>query len=296
MQPLVRAELVLGFDRIVRELVDQVDFEAPVVQKEVKAAIARLLLHLAQDRAAGLILDPCPATEGVGALERDERSQVQVRFAVKLEGLSKPAVGKLGLVVEDPFRAGDRIAPDQRWFWLGLDLRVGLFRRCGVRGGRKRIVEGEPGEQSLVTGLGRSSGVGFAFPFLLGLAEFVVAVLQCLFGVAKAEVGLDESHRLFGRGRRQTRRWIVGADAVQSFFRHVVEEGIQPVEFPGRQRVEFVVVALGAPHRHAEPDRAQRAHPVHHVFVEILVRVGAAFVVGHVVPDEPGGDALVKAS
>src|SRR2546426_11669861 len=97
MPPLVRSELVLGFDfdGIVRELVNQVDFEASVAHKEVEAAIARFLLDLAQHRAFGLCLDPRSVAEGVGALERDELAQVNVRFAVEPEGRSEERrVGK----------------------------------------------------------------------------------------------------------------------------------------------------------------------------------------------------------
>ena len=135
VQPPVRSELVLGFDfeGIVRELVNQVDFEVSVAHKEVEAAVARFLLDLAQNRAVGLDLNPRSVAEGVGALERDERAQVNVRFAVKLEGLAEPAIGILRLVVTNKFRTVDGCVLDDRLFWLGLGLRAGLLRRRGLR-------------------------------------------------------------------------------------------------------------------------------------------------------------------
>src|SRR5438105_14701908 len=121
MQPLVRSELVLGFDSdgIVRELVNQVDFEVSVAHKAVEAAVARFLLDLAQNRAVGLDLNPRSVAEGVGALERDERAQVNVRFAVKLAGLAEPAIGILRLVDTNKFPPADACGLDDRLFWLG---------------------------------------------------------------------------------------------------------------------------------------------------------------------------------
>ena len=100
-------------------------------------------------------------------------------------------------------------------------------------------------------------------------------------------------HCLFGRRRREARGRIVRTNAVQSFLRDVVEERIEFVEFLRQQGIEFVVVAFGTTDRHAQPHRAQRIDPVHHVFIEILVGIRAAFVGGHVVANEPGGDALL---
>ena len=72
-----------------------------------------------------------------------------------------------------------------------------------------------------------------------------------------------------------------------------MEERVELVEFLRQKRIEFVVVTLGATDRDAQPDRAQRVDTIHDVLVDILVRVGAALVVGHVVADEPGGEALL---
>jgi len=71
-----------------------------------------------------------------------------------------------------------------------------------------------------------------------------------------------------------------------------VEERVKLVEFLRQKRIEFVIVTLGATDRHAQPDRAQGVDTIHDVLVDILVRVGAALVGGHVVADETGGDAL----
>ena len=53
-----------------------------------------------------------------------------------------------------------------------------------------------------------------------------------------------------------------------------------------------MVVALGATDGEPEPDGADGVHAVDDILVEILVGIGAALVVGHVVPHEAGRDPL----
>ena len=135
-------------------------------------------------------------------------------------------------------------------------------------------------------------GIDFEFPFLLRLAEFVGTIQQRLLRIFHPEVGFHELQRLLGRRHRQARRRIVRADAIQALFRHVVKERVHPVKFLRRQWIILVVVTFRATHRQAQPHGADRGHAIRDVFVEILVGVRAAFVVGHVVANKTGRDAL----
>src|SRR5206468_4410527 len=116
-----------------------------VVREEVEAAIARFLLDLAQDRAVGLNPDPRCEAESVRALERDQRAQVNVRFTVKLERLSNPAIDKFRFVVSNEFRTVGRFTLNWRRFWLGPDLQIDFLTRWRIRRGTNRIVESEQG-------------------------------------------------------------------------------------------------------------------------------------------------------
>ena len=59
---------------------------------------------------------------------------------------------------------------------------------------------------------------------------------------------------------------------------HVGEEGGEAVELAGRERVELVVVALGAAHGRAQPDRRDVAHPVGGVLGHVLLGLAAALL------------------
>ena len=53
-----------------------------------------------------------------------------------------------------------------------------------------------------------------------------------------------------------------------------------------------MVVTFSAADGQSQPDRTERVHTVDHVFVQVLVRVRAAFIVRHIIADKTGGDAL----
>ena len=73
----------------------------------------------------------------------------------------------------------------------------------------------------------------------------------------------------------------------------VVQEGEHPVVLFLRERVELVVVALGALDRQAEDALADGVHAVEHRLHAELLGVDAAFLVDHRVAQEAGGDELV---
>ena len=184
-------------------------------------------------------------------------------FAIELEGLAQAGIGKLGGIGAFPHEGriqntieipADRHAIRRRRHWRPL--------------------------------------AQFAFPLFLGFTQFVGPVLQGFLGVFEGEIGLHELRSLLGRRHRQTRRRVVGADAVEPLFGHVVEKGVKLVELLGTDGVVLVVVAFGATHGQSHEGRPQRVDPIHHVFVEVFVGIGSALVVGHVVAHEAGGHPL----
>ena len=63
---------------------------------------------------------------------------------------------------------------------------------------------------------------------------------------------------------------------------HVGEEGLQGVEVSGLDRVELMVMALGAAEGAAQPSIGDRAHAFGAVFRKVFLRLGAAFAGHHV--------------
>ena len=70
----------------------------------------------------------------------------------------------------------------------------------------------------------------------------------------------------------------------------VVEEGEQPIILLLRERVELVVVALGALDGQAQDALADGVHAVEHGLHAELLGIDAAFLVDHRVAQEAGGD------
>ena len=93
--------------------------------------------------------------------------------------------------------------------------------------------------------------------------------------------------------RVQVRAKLSLQRSVYAAFLEVVEESEQLVELPLRNGIVLVVVALGAAYRQAEPDRAERAGPVHGLFKRILGGVHAALSIAQGVAVEASGDALL---
>ena len=98
--------LCLHLDRVVRIRVHQVHLEPAVVRVEIEATIARAFFHFAEDRATGIELHPGAVAEGVCSVKRDKRAEVQMHFAVELEGFSETTVGEFRFVVADKFGGG----------------------------------------------------------------------------------------------------------------------------------------------------------------------------------------------
>ena len=74
----------------------------------------------------------------------------------------------------------------------------------------------------------------------------------------------------------------------------VVQEGEELVILALQNGIVFVVVALTAVDREAEPRFADGVHAVNHRFGAELLGLDAAFLVKHRVAHEAGGDALVE--
>ena len=70
----------------------------------------------------------------------------------------------------------------------------------------------------------------------------------------------------------------LGIAAEDALLLDVREEGGHRVEVPGQERIELVVVALGASERRAEPDRRNVAHAVRRVFRQVFRSLGSALV------------------
>ena len=80
---------------------------------------------------------------------------------------------------------------------------------------------------------------------------------------------------------------------VHHLLRRIAEEGAQRVKILLRDRVELVIVARRAAHRHTEPDRAHRVRAILRVDFGVLVIDDPDFVRGHVASLETGGDPLL---
>ncbi len=114
------------------------------------------------------------------------------------------------------------------------------------------------------------------------------------------ELGLELPDRVvdcgelaFLVGRWRLDQWIgVSLTAVETFFGHVVEEGVEPVIVLLRDRVELVVVALGAGDGEPQEDGAGRVHAIDDVGGVILFGDRASLEIEHVVAVESAGDLL----
>ena len=97
-------------------------------------------------------------------------------------------------------------------------------------------------------------------------------------GVARSSVGFEVARAVAERAALE-----VG----------VGEEGEQPEVVLLAERIVLVVVALRAGERRAQPDRRGRVDAIDEDFVQRLLRIDAAFLVGHRVAMEAAGDLLL---
>ena len=116
--------------------------------------------------------------------------------------------------------------------------------------------------------------------------------VERLAGHAEPLVERGQLGLLLGRRRGEERRRVDVLERLAP-LRNVVEVRQDLVELLLRDRVELVVVAAGAAHRQAEPDRGRRLDAVDGVLDEELVDDDAPLAVLAVVAVERGGDALV---
>ena len=84
----------------------------------------------------------------------------------------------------------------------------------------------------------------------------------------------------------------VGVVRVDAPLLQVREEGLQRVEVRHLDRVELVVVALGATERRTQPGRRHRPHPFGAVFSEVFLGLRAALARHHVQPVVAGRHLL----
>ena len=155
---------------------------------------------------------------------------------------------------------------------------------------------GEVGRER-VFGVFQRLRLGFGLALAEPLLEGRGGGFACLFHLrpdgGKAGVLLFPGGAIGGARHQQDGR-RVGDVAVHDFLRGVAEEGAERVEILLRDRVELVVVAGGAAHRHAEPDRAHGVGAILGVDLGVLVFDDAGFVGGDVAALEAGGDALIE--
>ena len=71
-----------------------------------------------------------------------------------------------------------------------------------------------------------------------------------------------------------------------------IEEGKQPIVFPLLERIELVIVALGATNSHTQPNRPCRGHPIKHAIDAELFLIDPALLVDLRVAVKPGGHDL----
>ena len=104
-----------------------------------------------------------------------------------------------------------------------------------------------------------------------------------------------ESGFLF-RGRGFDIRFVVSEFEDQAPFRNVVEVGEESIVILLGDGVEFVIVAAGATHRQAQPNRGGRLNPIGHILHPKFFVNDAAFGVGPVIPVEGRSNELVPGS
>ena len=257
-------------DRVVGPLADDVDAEVAAGLEEVPALGALRVVHPSDDRTG----------------------------AFDLVGLDPGGGGECLLGAEVAGGADDEmrtLLKDRCWTDLaGLVPGHGLA--CGGRTGGDAVafVEGEPGDERLggnvrveVGGLGRREPLlEKRRAELTGRGDLFVTLGDF------AREGVPA--RTVGVGREVEHRALAVLHvAIESALGGVPEEGGHRVEVLLRERVEFMVVALGAVGGQAEIDPAHRLHAVGGVVGEVLFDDGAAFIGRGVAALEAGGDALV---
>ena len=136
-------------------------------------------------------------------------------------------------------------------------------------------------------------GGDLGLPGSLRGIELAFELFHLLVGGGDLHGNLRRFLLLLRRGHGHAGLGVERAGAVLALLRDVVEEGVETVKIARGDGVVFVVVALRAGDAHAEPRRAQRAHAVHEVDVEILGVNDAAFVGGHHIAHEAAGNLLV---
>ena len=85
---------------------------------------------------------------------------------------------------------------------------------------------------------------------------------------------------------------LVAVVRIDTPLADIGEERAERVVVLGGDRVELVIVTLGAAGGEAEPCAAERADPVAHVFRHVFGRLGTAFAGHQVEAQEAGGDSL----
>src|SRR5262249_48683331 len=103
---------------------------------------------------------------------------------------------------------------------------------------------------------------------------------------------LGQALLLLWRGYLDQGRRIVGHD--QPGFRHIIEEREKRIELAPRDRIEFVIVALGTSGGQSLPYRHRRMDTINDVLDAKFLVDDAGLVVGHVVAVESRRDALAQ--
>ena len=278
MEPRVLRQRVFtgNLEGIVRPRAGEmrVEFEL-VIHQQIHAAKLLRVVHPAQQRAAlALAVNARPAAERktVRALEAHRAPSVEKHLAVELQ------------------RAADAAAdPDRR---VGAALEDRRQRRVIRTAVVERPVQREASRQALRLLDLQRFGADFFLPLHLRCGQIGFDLLHQRGGGGNGLIQFRRLCRLLRRRHGQEGRRVRRARAVEALLRHLMEERVELVKLLRRDGIVFVVVALGATHRGAEPHGGRGAHAVHDVFGEILVGVRAALVVGHHVAVETARDLL----
>ena len=160
--------------------------------------------------------------------------------------------------------------------------------RDAMRVGVEREVVVRPGDHARA-----GAGGELCFPRGLRGVEFAFVVLHLFVSRGDLLRQLRQFFLLFRLRHGHARLGIQRARAVLALLRDVMEEGVEAVKLARRDGIVLVVVALGAGEGHAEPRRAQRAHAVHEIDVQVLGINDSALVGGHHVAHETAGHLLL---
>ena len=270
MQEFIRRQIAfaLHMDRVAWPLVDEVEAGPRAVEFHIPPARVAAALHPAKGRAA-LGLEPQPGGDGecLAALEPEAVAVFQPARA-------------LGAVAA-AHRALDECAGTLRG---GGDLcaRVAHASAVGIEG------EARP-RPSRLGGTLREGLLPLRLPRIEPLRQLALGEV----GVVEFRVELREPLRLLRARHGEEGLRIPVTHAVLAALRHVVEEGVELVEIALRHGIVFVVVALRARERQAEPGRAGRGHAIDHIEVQVFLIDQPALVARHHVAVKAGRDLLI---